>query len=225
MTVYSRDRVIDRPPGLHLGDGIAWLEAQPDDSLDGIFTDPPWGSGPDIAGQRAWIALIVRTLVAAEHAVRPDGHVLIWYGQAQLDSVFRRILPATSLHLNAILTVDYIPKRFMAQYATSDFVLVLSRTLWNPPRGNRCAFQVYRAQSRGQRDSAHPCYRPVSVVGQILRDWFKPGDVICDPFAGSDTTGVQAVHLGLRCYSFEIDPVQFEQAVHRHAQLDLFTQA
>jgi hypothetical protein len=29
-------------PGLYLGDGVAWLESQPDDSLGGLFTDPPW---------------------------------------------------------------------------------------------------------------------------------------------------------------------------------------
>jgi hypothetical protein len=44
-------------PGLHLGDGVAWLEAQPAGSLDGIFSDPPWGAGPDIMGQATWQAI------------------------------------------------------------------------------------------------------------------------------------------------------------------------
>ena len=209
-------------PGLRLGDGVAWLEGQPDDSLNGVFTDPPWGAGPDIAGQRQWVGLIVRVLVACERVVKPTGNILVWYGQACLEDIFRRVLPATELHLNAILTVDYIPKRFIASYATSDYVLVLSRTRWAPPRGNSCAFQVYVAHSKGQRDSTHPCYRPPQVVGQILRDWFAPGDGICDPFAGSDTTGVQAERLGMRCFSFEIDLVHLEAAQRRHAQLDLF---
>jgi hypothetical protein len=161
-------------------------------------------------------------LVACERVVKPPGNILVWYGQACLEDIFRRVLPATELHLNAILTVDYIPKRFIASYATSDYVLVLSRTRWTPPRGNSCAFQVYVAHSKGQRDSTHPCYRPPQVVGQILRDWFAPGDVICDPFAGSDTTGVQAERLRMKCFSFEIDPAHFEAAQRRHAQLDLF---
>ena len=72
--------VVTLPPGLHLGDGVAWLENQPDDSLDGLFTDPPWGAGPDIAGQRQWVGLIVRVLVACERVVKPAGNILIWYG-------------------------------------------------------------------------------------------------------------------------------------------------
>jgi site-specific DNA-methyltransferase (adenine-specific) len=168
------------------------------------------------------VGLIVRVLVACERVVKPAGNILIWYGQACLDDIFRRVLPATSLHLNAILTVDYIPKRFIASYATSDYVLVLSRTKWNPPRGNQSAFQVYKAHSTGRRDSTHPCYRPPEIVGELLRDWFAPGDVICDPFAGSDTTGVQAMRLGLRCFSFEIDPAHIQAALRRHSQLDLF---
>jgi DNA modification methylase len=87
---------------------------------------------------------------------------------------------------------------------------------------NSILLRIYVAHSKGERDSTHPCYRPPQVVGQILRDWFAPDDVICDPFAGSDTTGTQAERLGMRCFSFEIDPVHHEAALRRHSQLDLF---
>jgi DNA modification methylase len=213
----------DPHPGLHLGDGVAWLESQPDDSLDGIFSDPPWGVGPDIAGQEVWQDLLLRVLRAGERVVRPHGHILLWYGQFQLDSIFRHLLPLTSLHLNALLTVSYLPHKFYSSYATLEVVFVLSRTRNVPPRGTPCAFPEYRSISHGHSDTTHPCSRNAKTVSAILRDWFAPGDVICDPFAGSDTTGWAAKRLGISCYSFEVDPRMYETALARHSQLDLFS--
>lgn len=212
-------------PGVHLGDGLAWLHEQPADSLDGIFTDPPWGTGPAIAGQAEWLVLAGSLLQAAERVVRPAGHTMVWFGQAQWDTVCRQVLPDVGLYLNAFLVVDYVPKRFVAQYATLDMVGVFSRTRFAPPRSDPFCWPIYRAVSTGWHDSSHPCYRPPAVVESILRSWFRPGDRIADPFAGSDTTGWAARRLGLDCWSWEIDPLMYEAARERHAQGDLFLEA
>jgi DNA modification methylase len=41
------------------------------------------------------------------------------------------------------------------------------------------------------------------------------GDVVCDPFMGSGTTGVAAVQTGRSFVGIEIDPTYFEIAVRR----------
>jgi hypothetical protein len=213
---------VTMPPGLRLGDGVAWLETQPPDSLDGIFSDPPWGAGPDILGQMAWQALLARVLWAAERVVRPEGHIMLWYGQAMLDPIFRYVLPHTRLHLNAILMIRFEPHRMFARYSSSDYIFVLGRTRFAPPRGRSGAFQEYVCNGSKRAGGAHPCGKNQETVAHILRDWFRPGDVICDPFAGSDTTGWAAQRLGVGCYSFELDPAMYGVAQARHAQQDLF---
>jgi DNA modification methylase len=215
-------------PGLHLGDGVAWLESLPDDYLDGIFTDPPWGSGPDIHGPEVWLDLLERMVRAAERVVRPQGHIMLWYGLAKIDSVLRVVLGATKLHLNAILTVEYLaPSSFIAKYYQVDFVLVFGRRKHNPPYGRPYCKMVYKVVSRANSADyklslLHPCARNVVTVGHILRDWFAPGMRIADPFAGTDTTGYQARRLGLECWSWEVDPVTYRLALERHKQMDLF---
>jgi hypothetical protein len=209
-------------PGLHLGDGVAWLESQPPDSLDGIFSDPPWGAGPDIMGQSTWQTLLARVLWAAERVVRADGHVMVWYGQAMLDPIFRYVLPHTRLYLNAILMIRVEPHRAFARYSSSEYIFVLGRMRFAPPRSRAYAFQEYVCKPSGQAGGAHPCGKNQETVAQILRDWFRPGDVICDPFAGSDTTGWAAKRLGMSCYSFEVDPAMYATATARHTQQDLF---
>jgi DNA modification methylase len=215
-------------PGLYLGDGVAWLESLPDDYLDGIFTDPPWGAGPDIAGQGVWLELLERVVRAAERVVRPQGHIMLWYGQAMIGQVLRTVLSSTSLHLNAILVVEYIgTQRFFARYAPLDYVLVLGREKNTPPHGSPYCRMIYSSVSRPHSADAnlcvqHSCGRNVVTVGHILRDWFAPGMRIADPFAGTDTTGYQTRRLGLDCWSWEIDPEKYELAVERHSQIDLF---
>jgi DNA modification methylase len=214
--------------GLYLGDGVAWLESLPDDYLDGIFTDPPWGSGPDIKGQDVWLELLERVVRAAERVVRPHGHIMLWYGMARVGEAMRTVLFSTGLHLNAILTVEYFGNtRFFAKYSPTDFVLVFGRRRNNPPYGRPYCGTVYRAVARANSTEAamsmkHSCARNVVTVGNILRDWFAPGMRIADPFAGTDTTGYQARRLGLECWSWEIDSKKYELALERHSQIDLF---
>jgi site-specific DNA-methyltransferase (adenine-specific) len=48
--------------------------------------------------------------------------------------------------------------------------------------------------------------KPVSLMRAIVRDYSRPGELVCDPCAGAGTTGVAAIHEGRRFAGWEIDP-------------------
>lgn len=60
----------------------------------------------------------------------------------------------------------------------------------------------------------------------LVADFTDPAELICDPFAGSGTTGVAAIRLGRRFIGWEKDPEFFKVAVKRlestREQLGLF---
>jgi site-specific DNA-methyltransferase (adenine-specific) len=56
------------------------------------------------------------------------------------------------------------------------------------------------------RDHSHPCPKPLALMQALVRDFTDPGDLICDPFAGSGTTGVAALSMGRRFVGWEKDP-------------------
>jgi site-specific DNA-methyltransferase (adenine-specific) len=60
----------------------------------------------------------------------------------------------------------------------------------------------------------------------LVSDFTDPGELVCDPFAGSGTTGVACIRLGRRFIGWERDPKYFAVAVKRlraaREQLGLF---
>ncbi len=56
-------------------------------------------------------------------------------------------------------------------------------------------------------DSAeHPAAKSLDLMRYLVAKLTRPGDIILDPFAGSGTTAVAALHEGRKCIAIEKDP-------------------
>lgn len=79
------------------------------------------------------------------------------------------------------------------------------------------------------RQGEHPTEKPVPLMQEIVADFTRPGEFICDPFMGSGTTGVASTHLDRRFLGIERDPKWFDLACRRieaaHKQPRLFAEA
>ena len=53
----------------------------------------------------------------------------------------------------------------------------------------------------------HPTQKPLRLMRELVRLFSDPGEVVCDPFAGSGTTGEAALLEGRRVILVERDPV------------------
>lgn len=60
--------------------------------------------------------------------------------------------------------------------------------------------------------------KPLALMSAIIRDYTKPGDLVCDPCAGGGTTLVAAESLGRRAIGAEIDPETHAKAMARIRQ-------
>ena len=70
-------------------------------------------------------------------------------------------------------------------------------------RGN-----VWRGLTRGQEEvceaKAHPAMMPKWLAHDLILSWSNAGDTVLDPFAGSGTTGAQALELGRKAILIEL---------------------
>ncbi len=65
------------------------------------------------------------------------------------------------------------------------------------------------------RQGEHPTEKPVSLMAEIILDFTKPDQLICDPFLGSGTTGIAAVRHGRRFVGIEQNPKWFDLSCRR----------
>lgn len=70
--------------------------------------------------------------------------------------------------------------------------------------------------------------KPLRAIGAVVRDYSRPGDLICDPCAGGATTLIAAAIEGRRAVGAEMDPVTHAKAMKRIARgytPDMFSRA
>jgi site-specific DNA-methyltransferase (adenine-specific) len=83
----------------------------------------------------------------------------------------------------------------------------------------------YRA---GINRSGHIGGKPVALMRAIVRDYSRPGDLVCDPCAGGGTTLRAALAEGRRAVGAEMDPETWRKArgvpldVDQRGQQDMF---
>ena len=66
-------------------------------------------------------------------------------------------------------------------------------------------------QDRG----SHIGGKPLALMRALVRDYTRPGDLVCDPCAGGGTTLLAAVQEGRRAVGSEMDPETHAKAVER----------
>ena len=66
-----------------------------------------------------------------------------------------------------------------------------------------------------ERTGLHPTEKPRRLMSEIIADFTNPGDLVCDPFMGSGTTGVAAVMAGRRFVGIELQEKYFNLACKR----------
>lgn len=61
----------------------------------------------------------------------------------------------------------------------------------------------------------HPTQKPIALMKWCIEKCTNPGDTILDPFMGSGTTGVAAMHTGRKFVGIEMDAGYFRIAQER----------
>lgn len=52
----------------------------------------------------------------------------------------------------------------------------------------------------------HPTQKPIKMLGEILKNFTKDGEIVLDVFGGSGSTLIACEQLGRKCYMMELDP-------------------
>ena len=187
--------------GIYVGDARERCKVIPDNSVDLIFTDPPY--------PRQFLPLYEWLATEAERMLKPGGFVLAMAGGMHLDRIYAAFAKTELTYhwqYNIHLTGQYTGCVWVRG---NNQVPIITRTrpVLAYCKGEglpRCAtLDLVRGSG------ADKIYHEWGQDGQSTRyyiDCFtKQGDVVLDPFCGGGTTPAMARILGRRYLAFEID--------------------
>lgn len=96
----------------------------------------------------------------------------------------------------------------------------------NRPLNGRRDESVWRIPATPQDTKHHICAKPEKLMGALVNQFSAEGELVCDPFMGSGSTGIACIRTNRRFVGIEKDPTHYATALERIknelAQGDLF---
>lgn len=69
------------------------------------------------------------------------------------------------------------------------------------------------------RSADHPTMKPLKLMGRLIKNSTRPGEIVLDTFGGSGSTMMAAEQLGRKCYMVELDPCYIDVIIKRYEDL------
>lgn len=101
-------------------------------------------------------------------------------------------------------------KHYLAD--TEPFIHAWNRS-WHPIGEHHDMHRFVDAAALPSKVYGHPTVKPDAVMDKIMRN--VAGNIVCDPFMGTGSTGVAAVRAGKRFVGIEHNPKHFATACER----------
>lgn len=205
-------------------DCLGALKAIPDNSIDLLLTDPPYGIKENSHRQQSRTKLAPTTNYGAfdwdqkldavyfKEMLRVARAAIIFGGNYYAD-----FLPPSSCWI--VWDKDNAESNFAdCELAWTSFNSAVRKIKW---RWNG----MIQEDMKDKEPRYHPTQKPLAVMKWILRKYSQENDIILDPFLGSGTTAVAAASLGRRWSGIEKDPKYCDIARRRlsEVQSEMFT--
>lgn len=193
---------------LRLGDFRDLVRTLPDNSVDLILTDPPYGH----EFRPLWRDLARE----AARVLKPGAFLVAYSGQHGLPE----ILSALASHLDyfwmGFLLHRVSPRREEVRIINAGKPLPV---FYKPPRRPPTRWFTDVVSGSGPAKNLHPWQEPVAEARHLITTFSQPGGLVLDPFAGTATTLIAACEDGRRAIGFEVNRRTHDVARARLASL------
>lgn len=214
---------------IHLG---RWQDALRNvDAVDAVICDPPYGARtheatndhiagsvlPDAAERTpiaydAWTWRDVHAFVEAWES-RCSGWMLAMTSHDLIHAWEEAYEAAGRLAFAPVVVIQKRPRLVGDGPASWAVYAMVSRPRTRAMATWGCLPGAYEAPT--VKNAGLAGGKPLGLMRAIVRDYSRPGDLVCDPFVGSGTTALAAVMEGRRFVGAEQKPEHYEIATRR----------
>jgi site-specific DNA-methyltransferase (adenine-specific) len=178
-------------------------------SIDWVITDPPY--------PREYLPLYGELGRRAAEWLKPGGSLVCMVGQSYLPDV----LALLGEHLRYHWTLAYLTPGGQAVHVHDRNV----NAFWKPlvwfvkgEYAGACVGDVAKSPTNANDKRFHDWGQSERGMADIVDRFTKPGELVCDPFAGAGTTGLAAVAAGRRFVGMDVDAEHVARARARIAE-------
>lgn len=203
------------------GDARKLAQAIPDESVDLVLTDPPFGidfkySNGYVDDPRNYTGLVRWVISHSDRVIKPGGYIFVFQSMKKIRETWRHF-PKNSLLFAAC-------KSFVQGGNNETMKMFDPVVYWKKegcllPDDFRRDWHVGNTAYTNQKreNNFHDCPRPLDTITYMVEKFCPIGGVVLDLFMGSGTTAKAAVITGRNYLGFELDPATAERARARVA--------
>ncbi len=197
------------------GDCLELIKLIPDNSIDVVFTDPPYGLNKDDIKGDADLSLFYSILPECERVLKKDSFFITFFSTKFLPQLFKNN-PFNYFWQIVLFCPEGMVK---SPIGWTKFMSCFIFKKGNPKIicRNKDIF-IDTPGKMVEPDEGyinHPTPKPKHFVREILKMFTKENDLVLDPFIGSGSTAIACLQLNRRFIGFEIDERYCEIAVNR----------
>lgn len=214
MPVEYRDAIVT-------GDSRELATRIPDESVDLVLTDPPFGIGFDYEGYTddpaEYAKLVAWIAKECDRIIKPGGLCFVFQAQLRLRLTWPLFPDDSRIFAACKNFVQMRPTPVQYAYDPVVFWQKLGPRLLPVYRGRDYYIgNTANTNNRGANEAGwHECPRPLDTCLYIVDSYSPPGGVVADFFMGSGTTAIAAKQTGRHFVGFEIREDIAERAQRR----------
>lgn len=207
---------------LNCGDATQYLKSLPDQSVDLIVTDPAYSSlekhrkiGKTTRLKKRWFPVVPDSyypgfLEQCYRVLKKNSHLYLFCDQETL-FVLKPEGEQAGFKFWKFIVWDKILVGMGYHYRASHELIIFFEKgkLKLNDLGVRDVLQAKRVRSD------YPTEKPLSILKTLIKQSTEPGQIVCDPFCGSGSTGEAAVDLGREFWGNDIEKHAYNHTLNR----------
>jgi DNA modification methylase len=220
---------------IHNMDCLEGLKQLPDNSVDSIVTDPPYGISRELncknqrLGTTAKLNFNFGEWDEFDHKwfeialQKSKGWVMTFCAKKDIGVYWDLLEKNKFVAIDCIAWTkpDPVPLNAKTKFLNAWEAIVIGK---RPGAffGSNYFHNILKYQAPKGKNRIHPTQKPLSLIKKLIELTTEKGDVVLDPFMGSGTTALACKQLRRRYIGFEIDSNYVEIAQKRLSQKVLF---
>jgi DNA modification methylase len=195
-----------------LGDARELIREVPDQSIDAIITDPPWG----VYGYDPFDDPKVFFDIQDEfyRVLKDDSWLVFFYTPKRLPEVISSIRRFSYVWVMPYIFFSFgtLSRNPLGSQASYSIILIYSKGKPKIKVARRDTIFSYELPILADTTVKEPQFKPTGTVAELLTVFTREGDAVLDPFAGYGSIPLVCELFGRRWLAFEIDPLKYEVA-------------